>query len=217
MSKNDLESTIQKAYAKIARLYDVWAWLTETRAARIALEFAQIEPGMRILEVATGTGRLFGELLKRNPTGVTIGLDLSPHMLQQARKKWRPGFAGGLVLGSAFQLPFADQQFDLLICNFMIDLLPESDFSRVLEEFRRVLRRPGRLVISYMAPGTKKVHSFWRWVARNYPSLLTGCRPISPEKYLEKTGFRIVALRKISQNTFPEEVLKAEIANHHSA
>ena len=211
MSANYSSKAVQGAYSKIAWAYDAWGCLTETKAARQALKMAGVQPGMNLLEVAVGTGRFFEELVKQNPDGMNIGMDLSSHMLKRARRRLRKFSKYHLVRGSALQLPFADHQFNLIVCNYMMDLLPEEEFATVIREFKRVLQSPARVVVSYMAPGTKSVHRFWRWLAKAFPQLLTGCRPVSLQSDFADAGFQKIQIRKVSQNTFPSEVLKAEI------
>jgi hypothetical protein len=57
--------------------------------------------------------------------------------------------------------------------------------------------------------GTKRVHKFWYWIAKNIPDILTGCRPVTFKGHLEKAGFVILEDYQISQNTFPSEVIKS--------
>src|SRR5262245_48527929 len=64
-----------------------WTWLTEGRSLAAAMETAAIRDGEAILEVAVGTGVVFRELLRRNPSGKTVGVDLTPEMLRRARRK----------------------------------------------------------------------------------------------------------------------------------
>ncbi|NIV98777.1 methyltransferase domain-containing protein, partial [Candidatus Saccharibacteria bacterium] len=61
--------------------------LTESRARNRALELAEIQNGQKILEVAVGTGLAFYEIVKRNPDGTNIGIDISAGMLEKAQKR----------------------------------------------------------------------------------------------------------------------------------
>ena len=145
-----------------------------------------------------------------NPDGKNIGIDLSRGMLKKARKKMGgiPEDIFQLEIGNAYQLQFDDQSFDILINNFMIDLLPEKDFGTILAEFYRVLKPGGRIIISSFSFGKVKINNIWLWMAKRYPGLLKGCRPISLDPYLERTGFQIVYREEISQNTFPSRIIK---------
>ncbi len=100
--------------------------------------------------------------------------------------------------------------FDLVINNFMIDLMPEETFDKIAQEFYRVLKPGGIVVISIFSFGKKRVNKFWLWVADNFPELLTGCRPVSFTTHLIKAGFKIENEIELSQNTFPSLVIKAQ-------
>ena len=71
------QKDIGAVYDRIAPIYDVWGKLTETRARNRAIALADIKDGQSILEVAVGTGIAFCEILRRNPGGRNIGIDLS--------------------------------------------------------------------------------------------------------------------------------------------
>ena len=83
------QADIPHVYDRIAGVYDIWGRLTESRATARALELAAIEDGQSILEVAVGTGVVFREIVKKNPHGQNLGIDLSPGMLARARSRMR--------------------------------------------------------------------------------------------------------------------------------
>lgn len=204
---------MKKEYAHVAWFYDTWGRLTEDRALRRLLQVSAVEDGVRILEVAVGTGRLFSELVARNLDGENIGLDLSPDMLAHARKRLArtaPAKAYRLEEGSAYSLPFDDDHFDFLFNTFMLDLLPEEDYPKLLGEYRRVLKPGGKLGLAVFSFGTRPVHRFWWWLAKYFPSLLTGCRPVRPGPALRAAGFKVVHDEELSQFTFPSTVILAE-------
>ncbi len=205
--------SIQKAYSQVAWKYNLWSRLTESKAAEKVFELAEIQNGENILEVAVGTGIVFEEIVKCNRDGKNVGIDISPSMLAKADKKLATSNHNHYYLnfGNAFALPFKNNQFDLVINNYMFDLLPEEKFEAILLEFKRVLKNPGRVVITNMAYGKYWFNKFWDWLAKASPSILTGCRPVSLEGYLKKAGFSNIQVVSVSQNTFPSEVLKAEI------
>jgi ubiquinone/menaquinone biosynthesis C-methylase UbiE len=205
------EDNIVEAFSRVARFYNVWSRLTESKAARKEIEFAEIRDGERILEVALGTGLVFAEILRQNKDGETFGVDISPAMVTRARKHLKDYSHQNyhLQIGSAYRLPFDSNNFDLLMNNFMLDLLPEEDFATVLREFHRLLKPGGIIVLSTMTFGRKRYNRIWLWIAKRFPSLLTGCRPVETSRYLEKTGFEVLQTACVSQNTFPSEILKA--------
>jgi ubiquinone/menaquinone biosynthesis C-methylase UbiE len=164
-----------------------------------------------VLEAAIGTGVVFEKIVRRNPDGNNVGIDLSPDMLRLARKRLQKQSGGNYELkeGDVMNLNFEDKTFDVLISNYTVDLLPEDSFDKVATGFYRVLKPNGTLVMSTFSFGEKTVNRFWYWTAEKFPVLLTGCRPVSISEYLERAGFQIVQLLHISQNTFPSEVIKA--------
>ena len=166
------QSHISDLYSKIAPGYDLWARLTESKARDRCLEIAAIENGESVLEVAVGTGLAFERILRANPSGRNEGIDLTEAMLIRAEK--RAASAGiknyHLAVGDAYALDFPDNDFDVLINNYMFDLLPEDDFPTVLAEFRRVLRPGGRLVLVNMTKGVRWYNSIWEWVYRMNPA-----------------------------------------------
>ena len=203
------QRAVTDVYTRIAPLYDLWGWLTETKARRRCLEWAQIHDGEAVLEVASGTGLTFAEILKRNPSGHNEGVDLTPAMLDRAKRRvaalGRPNYR--LSVGDAYALKYPSEMFDVVVNNFMFDLLPEPDFVTVLSEFKRVLRPGGRLVLANMAHGERWYHRTWEIVYRIAPSLLGGCRGVALREPLQALGFKDVRREFISQMTFPAEVV----------
>jgi len=202
-------SEIVATYRRLARHYDSWAGLTESHARSRCLELAQIRDGETVLEVAVGTGILFVEVLKRNPEGLTQGVDLTEAMLVEARHKAEASGVDTfrLVRGDACALPYPDERFDVLLNNFMFDLLPEPDFSLVLREFRRVLRPGGRMVLANMTRPRHWYQGLWEVLYRISPRLMGGCRGVELLPYVEAAGFRNTRREFISQLTFPCDVV----------
>ncbi|MGW8314554.1 MAG: class I SAM-dependent methyltransferase [Bacteroidales bacterium] len=205
------ETKTKEEFRKVLWFYDFWGWLTERKAAQNVLKLAEIENGNDILDVACGTGEMLEKIVKLNPDGKNIGIDLSPDMLAKAEEKLNRRNRGNFKLqeGNALDLNFPEHSFDILVNNYMVDLMPVESFDKIANEFFRVLKPNGIIVISTFSFGTRKIHKFWYWVARKFPGLLTGCRPVSFKNYLVKAGFIIEKVMEISQNTFPSVIIKA--------
>ncbi len=202
---------ITDIYRKIAPSYDVWAWLTETKARNRCLELAAIQNGENVLEVAVGTGLAFEKILSVNPSGRNEGIDLTKAMLIRAeRKAARSGSSNyRLRIGDAYDLDFPDASIDVLINNYMFDLLPQQDFLTVLKEFKRVLRPGGRLAMVNMTKGEHWYNGIWERVYRINPALLGGCRGVSLLPRIEECGFQQTRREYKSQLTFPSEIVYA--------
>jgi len=211
LKRNLDETKIKNDFKKVVWFYDLWGCLTESKATKKAVKLADIKNGNAILDVACGTGEMLKNIIKLNPDGKNTGIDISPDMIVKARKKLDKITQNNFVLeeGNALNLNFKDNSFDILINNYMIDLMPLENFSKIASEFFRVLKPNGKIVVSTFSFGTKRIHRFWYWVAKQFPDLLTGCRPVSFQDYLIKAGFEIKKNIEISQNTFPSKIIKA--------
>lgn len=200
---------VRKVYRKFASTYDLWGCLVESKARQRCLELADIRNGESVLEVAVGTGILFQKILQVNPEGRNEGIDLTPEMLSRARERVQnsgvPGYA--LNIGDAYHLQYADNTFDVILNNYMFDLIPEQDFVIILSEFKRVLRKGGRLVLANMTKGPRWFNNTWDWLYQIRPALLGGCRSIELKPFLEKAGFLKIRREYISQLFFPSEII----------
>lgn len=200
---------VPEVYRRVAPVYDAWAWLTERKARGRCLELAAIRDGEDVLEVAVGTGLTFEKILESNPSGRNEGVDLTAAMLERAEKRAaRTQLAGyNLQVADAYDLPFDDGSFDVLVNNYMFDLLPEADFPAVLEEFRRVLRPGGRLAMVNMTHGARWYNGVWSLLYRMDPALLGGCRSVALLPFVQAASIRDTTREYISQFTFPSEVV----------
>jgi ubiquinone/menaquinone biosynthesis C-methylase UbiE len=98
----------------------------------------------RILEVGCGSGILWQQNLERIPPGWRLTLtDFSEGMLEQARQNLGKAGAFTFQVVDAQSIPFEDEQFDVVIANFMLYHVP--DRPRALGEIRRVLKPGGQL------------------------------------------------------------------------
>jgi demethylmenaquinone methyltransferase/2-methoxy-6-polyprenyl-1,4-benzoquinol methylase len=138
------ENQVRAMFDRIAGVYDrmnavMTAGLDRRWRARAA-DLAQVRPGSRALDVATGTGDLALELSRRGAE--VTGLDFSPEMLRIARQKG-PGLRW--TAGSALALPFRDDEFDAATVGFGARNF--GDLDRGLAEMARVVRPGGRVVV----------------------------------------------------------------------
>ncbi len=199
-----------RKYNWIAPIYDLFGILMESKARRKALEIAAIQNGERVLEAAFGTGLNFVEVLKRNPSGWVNGIDASSKMLQRAKKRIsRTGQKNyTLYLGDCRHLPFEDNSFDVLMTQYLLDILPVEDFIPILLEFKRVLKKGGRIVLVNMTKGEKWVNQIYEGFYKLKPPLLAGCRGVLAEPFLKASGFKGFRREFISQLGFPSEVTR---------
>ncbi len=112
----------------------------------IARRVASTAP-LRVLEVAAGTGivsRRLRDLLPREAR-LTV-TDLNPPMLEVAQRKFRAGESVAFQPADATALPFSDNSFDAVVCQFGVMFFPDKD--KAYSEAFRVLAGGGRYVFS---------------------------------------------------------------------
>jgi ubiquinone/menaquinone biosynthesis C-methylase UbiE len=112
------------------------------------LDLADLQPGERVLDLATGTGMLARLAARRvTPDGAVTGLDLNDEMLKAARElPLPPGLKIEWRQGSAQALPFDDGAFDVVLCQQAFQFFPNR--MAALHQMRRVLGSSGRVALS---------------------------------------------------------------------
>ncbi|MEJ2281973.1 MAG: methyltransferase domain-containing protein [Desulfobacterales bacterium] len=205
------QSEIPGVYDSLSKTYDIWGKLAEIRARNRALELANIKDGQKILEVAVGTGLGFYEIVQRNPNGTNIGVDISPGMLQKAEKRLGQLIAANyeLKIGNAFSLEAEDERFDLLVNNYMFDLIAFDDMDTILKEFKRVLIKGGKLILVNMTEGESFGSGIYRLIYRISPKSFGGCRAVKLSDRLQQHGFEVKLREYHQQWWFPSEVILA--------
>lgn len=216
MSKNALDARVSQnnigaVYDRIAPIYDIWGKLTESKARNRAIELAEIKDGQNILEVAVGTGLAFYEIVKRNPNGKNIGIDLSRGMLEKAKNRVSKISVANYSLNvvTAFNLDVENESIDTLVNNYMFDLIPFEDMDKILIEFRRVLKKGGKLILVNMTEGERFGSKLYDFVYNISPKAMGGCRGVKLTESLRKHDFKVEVREYFQQMLFPSEVILA--------
>jgi ubiquinone/menaquinone biosynthesis C-methylase UbiE len=134
---------VDKVFAgSIPRIYDEFfvPLIFEPYASDIAARLA-LRPPARILEVAAGTGVVTRAMDAALPSSTSIvATDLNPAMLARAAETWK-GRPVEWRPADAMQLPFEDESFDAVVCQFGAMFFPDK--AKAYGEARRVLRKGG--------------------------------------------------------------------------
>ncbi len=131
-------------FAPLGPTYDRYATLLslgqDPRWRRFLVSRVDAGPRDLVLDVATGTGAVARELIRRK--GCTlVGLDQSQEMLAEARRRLGPGVE--LVQGSAESLPFESESFDAVTFTYLLRYVDNP--GETLRELARVLRPGGTM------------------------------------------------------------------------
>ena len=144
---------------------------------RDALKRAGLSAGMRLLDLATGTGtvaRAAAPLV--GPSGWIVGLDPSAGMLGEARRT----VPVTLVRSYAEGLPLADRSFDFLSMGYALRHVADLDVT--FREAHRVLRPGGTfLVLELVPPASRAARAAMRLYMSRIVPWLTGRLTRSPE------------------------------------
>jgi ubiquinone/menaquinone biosynthesis C-methylase UbiE len=204
------QGEISKLYDGLAKVYDIWGKLAESKARKRAIELANISDKQKIIEVAVGTGLAFKDIVNRNPNGENYGIDISNGMLDKAKMKMKKITSHYVLeIGSAFNLKYTSNYFDILFNNYMFDLMPSYEMEKILHEFRRVLKQNGALILINMTEAETFVAKIYEWIYKLSPRLIGGCRGVTLSDLIQKNGFRVESREYIQQLLFPSEVIVA--------
>ena len=134
---------IEQAYRRYARVYDICFGAVFQPGRRAIVERMGCSPGERILEVGVGTGLS----LPLYPQDVrVVGIDISRHMLEQARVRLaRDGVdsLAQLMVMDAENMAFADDSFDKVVAMYVASVVPDP--GRLVDEMRRVCKPGGQI------------------------------------------------------------------------
>jgi ubiquinone/menaquinone biosynthesis C-methylase UbiE len=135
-------------YRNFAELYDFVVGPLNISLKRVRIKLAPPIQGMNVLDVGCGTG---SDLELYHQEGCNVyGVDLSPSMLNVARKKFGEG--ADLRLCDAAQLPFQNESFDLILSTYTLHEMIHANRSAVIQEMIRVVKKDGRILLTDFSP-----------------------------------------------------------------
>ena len=144
---------VQDMFDRIAGRYNLMNRLMtggqDMRWRRFVVQQAQLPPGGKLLDLATGTGDIGFEALKAVPDAQVVGGDFSLGMMMVG-KQLPLGHRMAWTGADALQLPFPANTFDAVTSGYLVRNV--IDMPRTLHEQLRVLKPGGRIVILDSSP-----------------------------------------------------------------
>jgi ubiquinone/menaquinone biosynthesis C-methylase UbiE len=213
---NGLPATLadrtRRVYDRMSAVYPLSTMFFHSRAHRCALADSGLREGMRVLEVATGSGEMFRRLVRANRAGSTVGVDLSPKMAartQRAANAKFPGTVAACQAVDARSMPFRNETFDAVFCCYLLELLSADDIVSTVGEFRRVLRDRGKLTLVLIGQNTPMFNSIYKVLGRVAPAFWGRQVEQRVPELIESVKFNILSDRMVRQLWYPSRVLVA--------
>lgn len=162
------EEYVKDVFTEIAEYYDEMNNIMTMGMVQGWHEFMMKKAGdisgKRCIDVGTGTGEI-AFLLARNAgaDGDVIGVDITPKMIELAKKKMEsldlPKNVDFMV-GDALALQFSDDEFDIATSGYMLRNV--TDLQGAIDEMYRVLRPGGRVIVAELAkPDNRVIRYFY--------------------------------------------------------
>lgn len=189
----------------------------EDRALEDLVEHADFDEAKTVYEFGCGTGRFAERLLEHHLplTASYRGVDISETMLALAEERIErfENRAEILLSDGSMRIDAEEGSIDRVVSTYVMDLLPEEDIRKFLEESLRALTEDGRLCVAGLTRGTtpisRLVSLVWSIVHRIRPALVGGCRPTRLIDYMHDSDWEILHRRVVICYGISSEVIVA--------
>jgi ubiquinone/menaquinone biosynthesis C-methylase UbiE len=211
-ARNSIPDQTRRIYDLVAGIYPVSSMLFHSRAHKTALSLAGISNGMKVLEVATGSGEMFSRLMRANPGGLTCGIDLAPNMAartQRMAREKRPGVKAHCQVVDARSMPYRDGTFDAVVSCYLLELLSDDDIIRTMREMHRVLRPNGRMALVLIGQNVPAFNAWYRFIQSIAPAFLGPQMESSIGDYMDICDFRMEHDLQVLQSCYPSRIVVA--------
>lgn len=149
----DRADYVQNMFDRIAGRYNIMNRLMtfgqDMKWRRYVIQQAQLPPGGKLLDLATGTGDIAFEAAKSQPDAHVVGADFALQMMRVG-KRLQMGDSVDWTQADALALPYASDYFDAVVSGYLVRNV--IDIPQTLAEQMRVLKPGGRIVILDTSP-----------------------------------------------------------------
>lgn len=165
---------VRNRFEEIAEEYEQLARMSFYQKILLTLiEKGELKPGENVLDVGTGPGRLAIKAAKLvGENGKVVGIDVTPGMLKRAIHNASVEGVSRICEfreGSALEIPFPNETFDLVLSCFMLHALSEDEKQAAICEFYRILKPNGRAVVCDVVPSEDVEERLVEW-SKHFPA-----------------------------------------------
>lgn len=190
-------------YDMVSKVVSLGAWRSWQRSA---LKHLPAGKGLRVLELAYGTGNLHLDLHEAGYE--VVGCDLSPFMARITQQKFaRQKRSARLVQGKAQQLPFRDKSFQGVVSTFPTDFIIQA---ATIREVHRVLDDGGVFVIVpngvLTGGGVLEIVLEWLYKITGQREHSEGDQLDSIRRFFEPYGFEVELFREPCPHSIAEVI-----------
>ena len=118
-------------------------------------DFSGDVKGKRVLELGVGTGKTLRALIKKDPKEI-IAVDFSAKAVNES--KILESYNVKVIKADATKLPFEDK-FDVIVCNYVLNNMLESERKKAVKEMKRLLAENGKIYFEDFAVGDLRQES----------------------------------------------------------
>ena len=194
---SNYKQEIADLYSKRSETYDNSDW--HLQIAHRLVEYAQINPGQKVLDLATGTGMAAIKAASLvGDRGSVVGIDIAPGMLNQARNKAQALNLNNIefILADVEDLEFPANSYDRILCSAAFIWM--WDLQAALSHWHKLLKPGGIIAIHTFAETSFIAGVVSQQVAAKYGIKLAFNKPTGTvnkcRNLCQKAGFKDIAI-----------------------
>jgi arsenite methyltransferase len=184
----------------------------------LPIDFAGIQTGDHVLDLGSGAGNdCFVARSLTGETGQVTGLDFTEEMIVKARENNnRLGYQNvDFILGDIENIPVPDQQFDVIISNCVLNLVPDK--ARAFSEIFRVMKPGGHFCISDVVIKGELPQGL-KESAEMYAGCVAGALPVEEVvEFTRSAGFHGTEIKKSKKIIIPDSILSQYLSSEEIA